>query len=147
MPGQPKNLVIWRVFSNVFALTNTDKSQICVAVSKWAGTDSRIQQTRTQHRPKIVPIQAPHSGLSDFETFDAELPLLTAVRWSVGETIPARHVDPPGEEGPRRTHDAHQLTAFEISWCVGRVALCRAQNATRPTGDAQCRAPFLPAAG
>ena len=62
-----KNFVIRIVFSKVFALANTDKSQICVAVSKRAGTDSSDAAHQDKTPPRIVRFQA-----------------LTMARWSAG---------------------------------------------------------------
>ena len=53
-----QNFVIRIVVSKVFALANTDKSQICVAVSKWAGTDSSRAANQDKTPPKIVRFQA-----------------------------------------------------------------------------------------
>ena len=51
------NFVIRIVFSKVFSLANTDNSQICVAVSKWAGTDSSRAVNQDETLPKIGRFQ------------------------------------------------------------------------------------------
>ena len=48
------------MFSKVFALANTDNSQICVAVSKWAGTDS----SDAAHQDTTPPKNRAISGAS-----------------------------------------------------------------------------------
>jgi hypothetical protein len=76
------------VFSKLFALADTDNPQICVAVSKRAGTDSSeaAHQYATPLKNRAISKRSRWlGGLRDFETIDAELWLLAVVSWSIRE--------------------------------------------------------------
>src|SRR6185295_3035509 len=56
-----KILVIRIAFSKVFLLANADTSQICVAVSKWAGTDGSDAAHEDKTPPRSCDLSA-HDG-------------------------------------------------------------------------------------